>query len=66
LIIIQNSNISMKTIKSHGNVFTGMQLDTENTDIEDVSLVAEWQPCVDPEPLKEDEWIDTDIDTPVC
>jgi hypothetical protein len=34
-------------------IVTGTQLEIANTEIEDANLVAGWQPCVDPEPLKE-------------
>jgi hypothetical protein len=41
-----------------------VQLKTENTEIEDTSLVAVWQPHVGPEPMEKAEWCDTSIDTP--
>jgi hypothetical protein len=44
-----------------GNVVSGMQFETENTETEDVNLVAGWQIHVDPESVKEDERSDTDI-----
>jgi hypothetical protein len=41
-----------------------MQLETENTEIEDASSVAGWQPCINPQPGKDDTCSDTDICPP--
>jgi hypothetical protein len=50
--------------ESGDNAASGMQLDTENTEIEDPSLVAGWQPHVDPEQLQGGDWSDTATDSP--
>jgi hypothetical protein len=47
--------------KSGDGVVSGMQVETENIEIEDASLAAGWPPPVDPELIKEDECSDTDI-----
>jgi hypothetical protein len=50
--------------ESGDNVASGMQLETENTEIEDPSLAAGWQPHVDPEQLQGGVWSDTTTDSP--
>jgi hypothetical protein len=40
-----------------------MQLETENTDVEGVNLVAGWQPQFGPEPVKGGEWPDSDTNS---
>jgi hypothetical protein len=35
-------------------------LETENTESKDGNVMAGWQPYVDSEPVKDDEWSDTD------
>jgi hypothetical protein len=42
-------------------VTTGMQLETQNPETEDASLVAEWQQHVGPKPVT-NEWSDNDVD----
>jgi hypothetical protein len=47
--------------ESGDSVSSGMQMETANTEIKDVHLMARWQSRVDSEPVKEYEWSDSDI-----
>jgi hypothetical protein len=62
LIITLKSNILKKTIRKVViHVLSGMQLGTENNEIKNDNFIAQWQPCVDSEPVR-DKWPDTDTD----
>jgi hypothetical protein len=50
--------------KSGDSVVSGVQLETENIKIENANFVSGWQPSVNPEPEKEEEWCNTDKDPP--
>jgi hypothetical protein len=39
-----------------------MLLKTENIEVKDLTLIAEWQPHVAPEPVEVGEWSHADVD----